>query len=283
MLNIHLVGLDLDGTLLDDNRQIRPRTIAALRLAADSGIHLAVISGRNFLAVPEALRVLPLIRYYVLCNGAALYDAQEDAILHRTEIPLKDAVQMYRSLEKEDVYYDCYLNDGAWTQQDHYERIDEFVPVESHRAFLKVSRKPFPNLCDALIRRGKPVWKVQAIYKSTEIRDREMARLREEFSQYSICSAYPYNLEFNTYEANKGSGLMRLAQILSIDPMNVMAFGDGGNDVTMLHNAGVGVAMGNASFAAKNAANYIGPANNDDGVAQVLELLVAWKQVLHKI
>ena len=283
MFNINLVGLDLDGTLLDDNRQIRPRTIEALRLASNCGINLAVISGRNFLAVPEELRTLPFIRYYVLCNGAALYDAQENVILHRSEIPLEDAVRIYRSLEKEDVYYDCYLSEGAWTQQDHYDRIDEFVPVASHRAFLKASRKPFPNLCEALLSRGKPVCKVQAIYKSTEIRDREMARLRDEFAQYNLCSAYPYNLEFNTVDANKGSGLMRLAQILSIDPMNVMAFGDGGNDVTMLRNAGIGVAMGNASSAAKNAANYIGPANTDDGVAQVLELLSSWKQVLHQI
>ena len=282
MINISLVGLDLDGTLLDDDRRIRQRTIEALRLAANHGISLAIISGRNFLAVPAEIRALPFIRYYVLCNGAAIYDAQEDTMLYRAEIPLIDAIEIYHSLAEEDVYYDCYLNDGAWTQQSHYDRIDEFVPVASHRAFLKVSRTPFPDLCQALLQRGKPVWKVQAIYKNTEIRDREWARLQEKFPQYSLCTAYPYNLEFNVPEANKGCGLMQLAKILSIAPEQVMAFGDGGNDITMLRSAGMGIAMGNASAAAKSAANYVGPANTDDGVAQVLEAVVTWKSLLHR-
>ena len=74
--------------------------------------------------------------------------------------------------------------------------------------------------------------------------------------------------------ATKGQGLMQLAQILRLDRMQVMAFGDGGNDVTMLQSAGVGVAMGNACDEAKAAAACVGPTNNEDGVAQVLEALV---------
>ena len=283
MIDIKLVGLDLDGTLLDDDRKIRPRTIEALRSAAENGINLAVISGRNFLAVPAEIRGLSFIRYYVLCNGAAIYDAWEDNMLYRADIPLDEAIEIYHALEQEDVYYDCYLSDGAWTQQSHFDRIDEFVPVESHRAFLKVSRTPFPNLCEALKQRGKPVWKVQSIYKDTATRDKEMARLQAQFPQYSLCTAYSYNLEFNVPEANKGDGLMQLARILDIPPEQVMAFDDGGNDVTMLKNAGTGIAMGNASTAAKAAANYIGPTNTEDGVAQVLEAMVNWKKLLHQV
>ena len=76
---------------------------------------------------------------------------------------------------------------------------------------------------------------------------------------------------------------MQLAKILSFPPEQVMAFGDGGNDVTMLRSAGTGIAMGNASSEAKHAANYVGPTNTDDGVAQVLETLVTWKQILHQV
>ena len=281
MIDIKLVGLDLDGTLLDDDRKIRARTIEALRLAADNGVNLAVISGRNFLAVPEEIRALPFIRYFVLCNGAGIYDRQNDELLFQADIPLEEALTLYDAMDAEDVYYDCYLSDGAWTPQSHYDRIDEFVPVESHRAFLKVNRKPFADFRDALRQRGKSVWKVQSIYKDTAIRDREKNRLQEKFPQYTFVTAYPYNLEVNMPAATKGSGLMQLAQILNLDRRQVMAFGDGGNDVTMLQSAGVGVAMGNACDEAKAAAAYVGPTNNEDGVAQVLEALVAWKRILH--
>lgn len=274
MTDIKLVGLDLDGTLLDDDRRIRPKTIEALRLAASRGINMAIISGRNFLAVPEEIRELEFIRYYVLCNGAAIYDAHEGRMIFEAAIPLDDALDIYRSLDEEDVYYDCYLNEGAWTQQNHYDQIDDFVPVESHRAFLKINRIPKENLSQALYERGKPVWKIQSIYKSTDIRDKEMERLRCKYPQYSLCSAYPYNLEINVPCATKGQGLMQLAQILSIQPTQVMAFGDGGNDASMLKSAGFGIAMGNASDEAKMAADYVGPCNSEDGVAQVLQALV---------
>ena len=75
---------------------------------------------------------------------------------------------------------------------------------------------------------------------------------------------------------------MQLAEILGLNRNQVMAFGDGGNDVTMLQSAGIGIAMGNASAAVKEAARYVGPTNVDDGVARVLETLVAWKHILHQ-
>ena len=282
-MDIKLVGLDLDGTLLDDERKVRQRTIDALRLAAEHGIHLAVISGRNFLAVPEEIRALPFIRYFVLCNGAGIYDRAQDKLLFQADIPLEEALALYDALDEEDVYYDCYLSDGAWTPQSHYDRIDEFVPVASHRAFLKVNRKPFADFRGALRQRGRSVWKVQSIYKDTATRDREMARLQEKFPQYTFVTAYSYNLEVNMPAATKGSGLMQLAQILGLEHGQVMAFGDGGNDVSMLQSAGVGVAMGNACAEAKEAAACVGPTNNEDGVAQVLEALVCGEEQVRAV
>ena len=155
--------------------------------------------------------------------------------------------------------------------------------MESHRAFLKVNRQPLPDFRAALRQRGKSVWKVQSIYKDTATRDREMARLQAKFPQYTFVTAYPYNLEVNMPAATKGSGLMQLAQILGLDRGQVMAFGDGGNDVSMLQSAGVGVAMGNACDEAKAAAACVGPTNNEDGVAQVLEALVCGEEQVRAV
>ena len=148
---------------------------------------------------------------------------------------------------------------------------------------MKVNRQPFDDFRGALRRRGKSVWKVQSIYRDTATRDREMARLQAKFPQYTFVTAYPYNLEVNMPAATKGSGLMQLAQILGLERGQVMAFGDGGNDVPMLRSAGVGVAMGNACDEAKAAAACVGPTNNEDGVAQVLEALVCGEEQVRAV
>ena len=110
-----------------------------------------------------------------------------------------------------------------------------------------------------------------------------MSRLEKLFPQYTFVTAYSYNLEVNMPAATKGSGLMQLAEILGLEREQVMAFGDGGNDVTMLKSAGVGVAMGNACDEAKVAAACVGPTNNEDGVAQVLEALVCGEDEVRSV
>ena len=78
MDTFRLMGFDLDGTLLDPQRVLRRRTADALALASDRGCSIAITSGRNFLAVPEVIRDLPFIRYFILCNGALIYDREKD-------------------------------------------------------------------------------------------------------------------------------------------------------------------------------------------------------------
>ena len=224
---------------------------------------------------PTGLFVQGLIPAILLpCGNRKLFTGNFDG-LFQADIPLEEALALYDALDEENVYYDCYLSDGAWTPRSHYDRIDEFVPVASHRAFLKGNRQPFDDFRGALRQRGKSVWKVQSIYQDTATRDREMARLREKFPQYTFVTAYPYNLEVNMPAATKGSGLMQLAQILGLDRGQVMAFGDGQNDVPMLTYAGAGYAMANACAEALASTSLIAPPNTEDGVAQVIEQYLA--------
>ena len=110
MNEIKLVGLDMDGTLLDQNRNLTEHTLEILEKVAKKGIHLVVDSGRKFEVVPEELRNLPFMRYFVLCNGAEIYDKDKDETLYRAEIPLDIALEIYDSITSNpDIYLDCYL------------------------------------------------------------------------------------------------------------------------------------------------------------------------------
>lgn len=271
MTQFKLLGFDLDGTLLDPSRILRQRTIDALKLASDKGANIAITSGRNFLAVPAEIRALPFIRYFILCNGALIYDREKDEFLYECSIPLDRAVKIYEDLKTDEVYYDCYLSDGAWAESSHLKHVHEMVQSKSHLKVLYDTREPKDNLIQALIERGKPVSKIQSIYRNQEIRDRELAKMMKLYPDLAITTAYTYNLEINMPDATKGKGLIQLARILGIDREFVAAFGDGGNDISMLEEAGTGYAMDNALDEIKAHANAIAPSNAVDGVAQVLE------------
>lgn len=275
MNNINaIVGLDLDGTLLDENRKISKHTIEIMELVSKQGIQLVIDSGRRFPVVPEEIRDLSFMRYYVLCNGAEIFDKAEGKVIYRSEIPFSKALELYDCMiDYPQVYLDCYMSDGSWVRKEDYLKIDDFVKDPSHREVLKRTREPIENFRAELIRRGKPVYKFQTIYHNTEERNRERDRLKMLFPDINFTEAYSYNLEANTPDATKGGGLIKLSEILGVANENVYAFGDGGNDISMIELAGIGYAMENAPEEIKEKADRIAPRNTEEGVARVLEEL----------
>ncbi len=87
-----LIAFDLDGTLLRDDKSIPEENLRALAAAAGRGIELVPATGRIFRGIPEAVKDLPFVRYYILSNGAAVYDSREDRTLYRGDVPLETAL-----------------------------------------------------------------------------------------------------------------------------------------------------------------------------------------------
>ena len=275
MNDIRLVGLDLDGTLLGKDRTLTPTTLEVMERVSAHNVNLAIVSGRSFPVVPQVIRNLPFMRYFVLCNGAAIYDKLEDRMIYQAQIPFDNAIKIYDSLaEYPDVYLDCYHDDGCWAREEDYARIDEIIADQTHRDLLYNTRKPVANLRQALANRGKPIQKLQTIYKNSEIRDAEMKRIAALYPELALTGAFTYNIEINVPEATKGIGLLKLAELLGLSREQVIAFGDGSNDISMLQCAGIGYAMANAPDYVKVKADRIAPPNTEDGVAQVLSDLL---------
>ena len=270
MSEIKLIALDLDGTLLRSDKTVSARNAQALRRAAEQGAEIVVASGRYYTGIPEQVRSLPFIRYYICINGAAVFDMKTGCALHREEIPLARAQEIYDELCRLDVIYDCYQDDLGWLDTRFFAEIPNYVQIPSLCEYL-YTRRPLESFRQALDRRGRSLQKIQAFFHTTQERDRELARLRALFPDMAISSSMPYNIEINSRRANKGAALQALATQLGLQPETVMAFGDGLNDLTMLQYAGHSVAMENGAAEAKAAARYQAPPNDADGVAQIVE------------
>ena len=115
---------------------------------------------------------------------------------------------------------------------------------------------------------------LQMVFQDMQLRARAFRELAKAFPDMLATSSIENNIEINIWEANKGYAFTRLCGLLGIDTAETVAFGDGGNDVTLLEAAGTGVAMANACEEAKAAADAVTLSNSEDGIAEYLEKYV---------
>ena len=158
--------------------------------------------------------------------------------------------------------------------RSHYDRAADFAPHRHSLESLKNLRTPVPELKAHLAQVGHDVQKIQMFFQDMALRARAMEDLQRQFPDTAVTSSIPRNIEINSREATKGRALLGLAEYLGLDPAQTMAFGDDLNDLSMLQNAGIGVAMGNAGPEAKAAADEITLDCDHSGVAAALKRLL---------
>ena len=270
MPEIGLIALDLDGTLLNSDKQLSPVNRAALEQAAARGIHIVPTTGRFYGGMPEVIRQLPFVRYVITINGAQCADLCKEEILYTAELPWQQAVDIMTFLDKYPVIYDCYQFNDAWMTAAQKERIDSVVCDPHYRKMLHQLRKPVAELKETLKERQAGVQKIQFFTDKPEVRAYLMEELPRRFSGLCVSSSMAQNVEINQENANKGQALLALAAHLGLDRGQTMALGDGLNDLSMLEQAGIGVAMENACREAKERSDFITLSCDADGVAAAI-------------
>lgn len=274
MNSVKLIAFDLDGTLLKDNKELAPRTLKALRQAAEAGISLVPTTGRLYDGVPEEIRTLPFIRYVIGANGAEVYDAREKRTIHRAEMDREEIRRFFDASENATAITGCYKNGKAYMSRADMEKMEAYSP--GHELFRMMRRiyLPVENLKAFLLESEETVQKLMLFFADLEERRRVLAHMEEALSDLSVSSSVINNIEVNTGEANKGAALRFLGEYLGIKREETAAFGDGSNDITMLMEAGTGFAMKNACQEAKEAADKITLSNEEEGVAFEIERML---------
>lgn len=273
-----LIAFDLDGTLLDDRKQIPPENIAALRAAHEAGILLVPATGRILKGMPEQLTELEVCRYFIFSNGATVYDLREDRCMSEACIDPALAVRVCEYMDGLPVLYDCYRDGMGYMTRWMYEEAFRFFSTEPEiLKLVKRLRVPVPELKENILEVGRPLEKLQMYFREEHMdeRSRQLRVLPEFFPELITSSSTKNNVEINSAEAGKDKGLLRLCALLGIDPAETVAFGDGLNDSAMLRVAGRGCAMANAADTVRESADAVIGSNLEAGVGKEIMRLLA--------
>ena len=270
MKEIKLIAFDLDGTFLKDDKSIPDENLKAISFAASKGAVIVPATGRLYKGIPEKIKALPFIRYYILINGGEIYDAKENANIIRREIPAELALEVYDYADTIDCLYDCYMDDTGKMSRDMYGKMEDYFPDHNYLKEMIRLREPVDSLPDYIRATGKSLQKIQLYFKDPGEREYQIAKMKEVFPDLIFSTSLASNIEINHKSAGKGKALEALCTALGISIENAAAFGDGTNDLEMIETAGTGIAMDNAADSVKAAANLIAGNNNDAGVAEMI-------------
>ncbi len=273
-MTIKAVFFDIDGTLVNDRKNVQKSTQKAIQSLKQQGVFVGVATGRGPAFVQPYLENLGLdfaVTYngqYIFTRNQVLYDNQltkpviykvvRYAIDKRREISLGTASGLVGSRII-----------GIGTSQVG-QILSSVVPKKMaktvERSFKHLIRRFKPQSLDSfrtMIR--EPIY--QIVLVATE---NETANIQKRFPQLKVTRSSPYSADLISKGQSKIKGIERLGKIFGFDLSEVMAFGDSENDLEMLSGVGIGVAMGNAADVVKERAIYTTATNNNDGISKAL-------------
>lgn len=268
------IALDLDGTLLNSSKKISSLTKEALLSVQRKGVRLILASGRPTSGLADYARELQLDKYAGILlsfNGGHVLDLQTHETLFAQPLTVEKARRILTHLKTFDVktmicHGDyMYVNDVYDNQIkiDHtYKNIIEYEARAGHYKLCEVA--DLAEFCDF------PLYKILTAASPAYLQQHYQAMRAPFQNEVSALFSDPFYFEFTAKGVTKAYGLKQLLPQIDIQPGELLAFGDGENDRSMLEYAGVGVAMGNASDEFRQAADQVTLTNDQDGIVATL-------------
>lgn len=284
MSKIKMIGLDLDGTLLNTKKELTDYTKEVLARAIDQGVVVLTATGRPYTGIPEELREFPGMRYALTSNGARIMDREKlsdpesKGVVSEHLLPLKDAKKALEIFGKYDTLQEVYFDGQGYAEVEKMEVVHRYHHSVHMQEYVRKSRICVSRLDDIIEQENRPMDKVQGLFADMEERMQAWEELKQ-FKELELVGSLKYNIEINAAGVNKGKGLLELGKILGISRDEIMACGDGDNDIAMLQEVGFGVAMENADIEVKEAADYVTESNDEDGVAKAIARFVLGETV----
>lgn len=269
-MNHKILFVDLDATLLRDDKSISEKNRSAIQEMLTQGHYIVLATGRPVESGRIVARELGLTMpgcYMIAFNGAVLYDCASDRVLLKRSLPIDVVQELFERAEKAGIYAQTYTNTEIIATK-HTKELDYYKEKS------KLSYKLSENVLDLLDEEPQKVLLIALENKERlmKFQRENLSWEREKCTSFFSCEEY---LEYCPLNTNKGSGIEYLTKLLGMSMDATIAVGDEENDISMIEKAHIGVAMKNGIPEIKRAADYVTENdNNHDAIAEVIEKFI---------
>lgn len=255
-----LMAVDIDGTLLNDRGELTENTKNAIKQWVDKGLIFTIASGRPIQGIEKLNRTLNLDVPFITYNGAMVVMGKSGKVLYEQKLSRNDSREIISLGNNYNVTIMIWNDNKLYVPQIN-ERVENYKMISGVEPIL------IDNL-EKIIEKGvtKILW-----YDEVE----KIAQYQKEIGSFlsenvNFHPSRPYFMEFVDKNASKAIAMEKLGQFYGIKQSEMIAVGDGFNDLSMIEYAGLGVAMANSPREVKEKADYITLSNEEDGVAHVI-------------
>ncbi len=281
-----LVAIDLDGTMLNQYGIITEKTKKAISKAQEKGVEVMIASGRAITSVKRFSKEINSNKYFISGNGAITYDIKNNKILYENILSKTKALKIIKICEENSIYYNVYTENGIIAKNLSYNTLyyykDNLTKPDENRTHINI----VDNVYDYFEQREEKILKIMICDEHKTVFNSIVRKLKElseievlEVSHMSrkiikqgtdeIALEYFYT-EVSAKDVDKWNALEEIIGLMNISKEEVVTIGDNANDLKMITNAGLGVAMGESAPYVKQSADIIAPTNDEDGVAIIL-------------
>lgn len=281
-----LVAIDLDGTMLNQYGIITEKTKKAISKAQEKGVEVMIASGRAITSVKRFSKEINSNKYFISGNGAITYDIKNNKILYENILSKTKALKIIKICEENSIYYNVYTENGIIAKNLSYNTLyyykDNLTKPDENRTHINIVE----NVYDYFEQREEKILKIMICDEHKTVFNSIVRKLKElseievlEVSHMSrkiikqgtdeIALEYFYT-EVSAKDVDKWNALEEIIGLMNMSKEEVVTIGDNANDLKMITNAGLGVAMGESAPYVKQSADIIAPTNDEDGVAIIL-------------
>ena len=256
--------LDLDGTLTNSQKEVTDKTLEAVIKMQQQGHKVVIATGRptpGAVPIAKKLKLDQFGGFIASFNGGQITDCKTNEVIYQQTLPANIVPELFKLAEEINIGLISYDKAGIIAA----DRPDKYIDLEARINHLPVSYKK--NIIEYI---DFPLNKCLGTAEPEIAPEKEAAFKAKFGDRINVSRSEPFFIEITPKGIDKAASLEHLCEIIGSSRENMIACGDGFNDISMIKYAGVGVAMSNAQEEVKAAADYITASNDDDGVAQVI-------------